>query len=108
MKLPCSTRRSAARADHPSALDVGDLTVSIAAVAFVPTAGCCQVGGSGTCDTERLTAADVRVSIAGSGDARVRAENALSAAIAGSGDLYYSGAATPKISIVGSGRVKRI
>ena len=67
-----------------------------------------QVGGSGTCDTERLTAADVRVSIAGSGDARVRAENALSAAIAGSGDLYYRGAATPKISIVGSGRVKRI
>jgi hypothetical protein len=94
-------------------LDVGDLAVSIGGSGAFRADGRArqlnvQVGGSGTCDTERLTAADVRVSIAGSGDARVRAENALSAAIAGSGDLYYSGAATPKISIVGSGRVKRI
>lgn len=96
-----------------SELDVGDLAVSIGGSGAFHADGRArqlnvQVGGSGTCDTERLTAADVRVSIAGSGDARVRAENALSAAIAGSGDLYYSGAATPKISIVGSGRVKRI
>ena len=67
-----------------------------------------SIGGSGRCDAERLVAGDVSVSVAGSGDTRVRAETALRASIAGSGDVYHSGAAIPQVAIVGSGRVKRI
>jgi hypothetical protein len=96
-----------------SELDVGNLAVSIGGSGAFRADGRARqltvsVGGSGACDTERLATADVSVSIAGSGVARVRAENALSATIAGSGDVYYSGNATPQVSVVGTGRVKRI
>ena len=67
-----------------------------------------SIGGSGRCDAERLVAGDVSVSVAGSGDCRVRAETALRASIAGSGDVHHSGAAIPQVSIVGNGRIKRI
>jgi hypothetical protein len=67
-----------------------------------------QIGGSGSCDTERLAAAEVSVAVAGSGDARVRADNVLSASIAGSGNVYHRGAAAPQAAIVGSGRIVRL
>lgn len=94
-------------------LDVGELAVSMGGSGVFAADGkarsvAISVAGSGRCDTERLVAADVNVSIAGSGDARVRADASLRASIAGSGDVYYSGAATPQASIVGSGRVKKI
>jgi Putative auto-transporter adhesin, head GIN domain len=66
------------------------------------------LGGSGRCDAERLVAGDVSVSVAGSGDTRVRAETRLRASIAGSGSVYHSGAAVPEVAIVGSGRVRRL
>ena len=96
-----------------SGLDIGDLAVSIGGSGVFRAEGRARqlavgVGGSGSCDTERLAAEDASVSIAGSGNARVRADKALSAVIAGSGDVYYTGAATAQISIVGTGRVKRI
>jgi hypothetical protein len=94
-------------------LDVGDLTVSIGGSGSFRADGqarslAVNIGGSGHCDAERLAAGDVTVAMAGSGDARVHADNALKASIAGSGDVYYSGAATPHVAIVGSGRVKKL
>jgi Putative auto-transporter adhesin, head GIN domain len=67
-----------------------------------------SIGGSGRCDAERLIADDVSVNLAGSGKARVHADRSLRASIVGSGDLSYSGAATPSVTSVGSGQVKRI
>lgn len=94
-------------------LDIGELAVAIGGSGTFRANGQARklkvnVAGSGRCDTERLAAADVAVAVSGSGEARVRADNVLSAAIAGSGDVYHTGAATPQIAIVGSGRVKRI
>jgi len=66
------------------------------------------LGGSGQCDAERLVADEVSVSVAGSGETRVRAETSLRASIAGSGDVLHSGAAIPQVAIVGSGRVRRL
>jgi hypothetical protein len=55
-----------------------------------------------------LAADDVNVSIAGSGDAKVRANKSLGVSIAGSGDVEYSGAVTAvRSSVAGSGRVIR-
>jgi hypothetical protein len=94
-------------------LDVDELAVAIGGSGTFRADGrakklAVNVAGSGKSETENLAAADVTVAVAGSGDARVRADNALSASIAGSGDVYHTGAATPRIAIVGSGRVKRI
>jgi hypothetical protein len=94
-------------------LDAGELSVTIGGSGSFRADGRARklgvdIAGSGNCETERLIAGDVAVSVAGSGGARVRAENALSASIAGSGDVYYSGAATPQVAIVGTGRVKRM
>jgi hypothetical protein len=94
-------------------LEVGDLAVSIGGSGSFRADGqarklAVSIGGSGHCDSERLAAGDVTVSMAGSGDARVHADNALKASIAGSGDVYYSGAATPRVAIVGTGRVKKL
>ena len=95
------------------ALDVDELAVAIGGSGSFRASGRARklgvnIGGSGHSDTERLAAADVSVAVAGSGDARVRADNALSASIAGSGDVYYTGAASPHVAIVGSGRIKKI
>jgi hypothetical protein len=50
----------------------------------------------------------VSVSLAGSGNARVRAESALRASIVGSGTVFHAGAAEPRVSSVGNGRIQRI
>jgi hypothetical protein len=94
-------------------LDAGELAIAIGGSGNFRANGRARklkvnLAGSGRCDTERLAAADVAVAVSGSGEARVRADNALSASIAGSGDVYYTGAATPQVAIVGSGRVKKI
>lgn len=94
-------------------LDAGELTVAIGGSGNFRATGHAHklkvhLAGSGRSDTERLAAADVAVAVSGSGEARVRADGALSASIAGSGDVYYTGAATPQVAIVGSGRVKKI
>lgn len=94
-------------------LDAGELAISIGGSGNFRANGRARklevhLAGSGRCDTERLAAADVAVAVSGSGEARVRADNALSASIAGSGDVYYTGAATPQVAIVGSGRIKKI
>jgi len=93
-------------------LDAGELSVAIGGSGSFRADGranklSVDIAGSGNCHTAHLAAAEVSVAVAGSGDARVRADNALSASIAGSGDVYHSGAATPQVAIVGTGRVKR-
>ena len=92
-------------------LEVGELAVSMGGSGAFAADGTARsvaisMAGSGRCDTERLAAADVYVSIAGSGDARVRADASLQVSIAGSGELHYAGTATPQVSIVGSGRMQ--
>ncbi|HEV7576429.1 MAG TPA: head GIN domain-containing protein [Caldimonas sp.] len=94
-------------------LDAGSLAVAIGGSGSLRADGRARkvsvnVAGSGSCDAEHLVAAEVAVNIAGSGSARVHAESALRASIAGSGDLHHGGAATPQVSIIGNGRVRRI
>jgi hypothetical protein len=50
---------------------------------------------------------DVKVKIAGSGDARVQAQRTLAVSIAGSGDVRYSGEPAVTRTIAGSGNVAR-
>jgi hypothetical protein len=56
---------------------------------------------------DTIKAKDVKVRIAGSGDAKVHATKSLDVSIAGSGDVSYKGNPT-KISqdIAGSGKVR--
>jgi Putative auto-transporter adhesin, head GIN domain len=94
-------------------LDAGELAVAIGGSGRFSGDGrvrrlAVSIGGSGRCDAERIVADDVSVSLAGSGNARVRAESALTASIVGSGTLFHAGAAEPRISAVGNGRVRRI
>jgi hypothetical protein len=55
-----------------------------------------------------IAADEVKVSIAGSGDAQVNAVKKLSVSIAGSGDVRYAGSPEISSSIAGSGKVRRI
>ena len=54
-----------------------------------------------------MEVADVSVSIAGSGDARVYARGTLAISIAGSGDVEYTGDAVARTSVAGSGTVTK-
>jgi Putative auto-transporter adhesin, head GIN domain len=94
-------------------LDAGELALAIGGSGRFSGDGrarklAVSIGGSGGCDAERIVADDVSVSLAGSGNARVRAESALRASIVGSGTLFHAGAAEPRVSAVGNGRVQRI
>ena len=51
--------------------------------------------------------ATVSVSIAGSGDVRVHAQQMLDVAIAGAGDVLYRGSPMIRKSIAGSGEVRK-
>jgi len=54
-----------------------------------------------------LEAQRVSVSIAGSGDATVRARETLNVSVAGSGDVRYFGDPAVTKSVLGSGKVRR-
>lgn len=71
------------------------------------TAANVDIAGSGDFVGDKLTAANAKVSIAGSGDAIVHADKQIDAEIAGSGDVIYSGDATVKSSTAGSGKVMK-
>lgn len=65
-----------------------------------------NIGGSGDYLAKNLMCEDVKISIAGSGNAEVFASRALDVSIAGSGSVYYGGAPKVQQSIAGSGKVK--
>lgn len=64
-----------------------------------------HISGSGNYDGAGLKAENAEVSIAGSGDANLFADNRLKASIAGSGNVKYKGNATVDSHIAGSGAV---
>lgn len=67
-----------------------------------------DVAGAGDCKCEKLLAEDVKISIAGSGNAWVYASLNLDVSVAGSGDIYYRGNPAIKQSIAGSGDIKKM
>jgi hypothetical protein len=67
-----------------------------------------EIAGVGDYKAENLMSENVDVHIAGSGNARVYAENSLSVNIAGSGDVFYKGNASIKQSVAGSGKISKI
>lgn len=67
-----------------------------------------SIAGSGDYNGENMVAADVKVAIAGTGDAHVFAKSSVDASVAGSGDVIYSGdPAQVSSDIAGSGKVKK-
>ena len=66
-----------------------------------------HISGSGNYDGPGLKAENAEVSIAGSGDANLFADERLKASIAGSGDVRYQGNATVDSHISGSGSVTK-
>ncbi len=67
-----------------------------------------SIGGSGDYHGENLKGENVKVSIGGSGTAKVFASVNLDISVAGSGDIYYKGSPNITKSIVGSGTVKSL
>lgn len=68
-----------------------------------------SIAGSGDAICKDLVAEDVKVSIAGSGNAKVNASNSLKVSVVGSGDVYYTGSVTNiSKSIAGSGKVIKL
>jgi hypothetical protein len=66
----------------------------------------CTVAGSGDLRAAKLQAENVKIEVAGSGDATVYASNNLDASVAGSGDIRYIGnPQTRNVDIVGSGSI---
>jgi hypothetical protein len=64
------------------------------------------VAGSGDLRASKLMSENVKVEVAGSGDADVSASKNLDASVAGSGDIKYVGnPATRNVNIVGSGSI---
>jgi hypothetical protein len=66
-----------------------------------------HISGSGNYDGLELKAENANVSIAGSGDANLFADNKLKASIAGSGNIKYKGNPTVDSHIAGSGSVSK-
>lgn len=65
--------------------------------------------GSGDSDLTKLSVTNFVVSLNGSGTARIRASEAISARVNGSGTVYYGGdARTVEVRVNGTGSVKRI
>lgn len=93
-------------------VDTGKLDISIAGSGDVKAGGQAaaldvSIAGSGDVKTGDLLADEVKVSIAGSGDAWVQAVKKLKVSIAGSGDVRYVGNPEVSSSIGGSGSVRR-
>lgn len=67
-----------------------------------------RLSGSGEIDTRDLTAQEVYVSISGSGDVRVRAEESFDGRVSGSGDIaIYGNPQDFSKSISGSGNIRK-
>ncbi|HMP94178.1 MAG TPA: head GIN domain-containing protein [Phnomibacter sp.] len=66
-----------------------------------------SIGGSGDFKGADLLSEETKVSVGGSGTARVYASKNLNVSVAGSGDIYYSGNPAVKQSIAGSGTVRK-
>jgi len=67
-----------------------------------------EIAGSGNYHAEDLKAENVTVRIAGSGDARLFADQSLDINIAGVGNVYYKGNASVSQNIAGSGKIKKL
>lgn len=67
-----------------------------------------DIAGSGSYKCEGLLSEKTKVHIAGSGSAKVYAENKLDVHVAGSGDVFYKGSAVVTKKIAGSGDVKKL
>ena len=67
-----------------------------------------SISGSGTVKAEDLKVNNCKVSIAGSGDCYIHAEDGLNVSIAGSGNVRYKGSPSVKSSIAGSGNISKI
>jgi hypothetical protein len=93
-------------------LDTDDLTLVLGGAGSIKADGRAAsvklaIAGSGNCETSGLASNDMNITIAGSGDAHVRAEKSLHVTIAGSGNVVYRGNATPTTTLLGSGTVKK-
>jgi hypothetical protein len=67
-----------------------------------------DIAGVGNYKAENLKAENVKVSIAGSGDAKLFASTTLDIDIAGSGNIYYHGSPSITQRIAGSGTIKQL
>jgi hypothetical protein len=68
-----------------------------------------HIAGSGDFLAENLKSEEVKVSVGGSGNAKVFASRELDVSVAGSGNIYYRGDPTNiKKSIAGSGNVEKM
>lgn len=67
-----------------------------------------SISGSGNANLLPILAQDADVTISGSGDVRVSAEQKLKVKISGSGDVFYSGSPEVSANISGSGQVRKI
>lgn len=67
-----------------------------------------DIAGSGSYLCENLLSEKTKIHIAGSGNAKVYAENKLDVHVAGSGDILYKGSAVVTKKIAGSGDVKKL
>ena len=66
-----------------------------------------SIAGSGDFEAPDLKSETAKVSIAGSGNARIFASVSIDASIVGSGDVIYSGSPSISKSIIGSGELKQ-
>jgi hypothetical protein len=100
--------------DITGKLNVKNLDSSIAGSGDITISGSADtstvsVVGSGDFTAQGMTTGSTRVSVAGSGDARVNVSDKLDASVVGSGDVHYTG--SPKsinTSKAGSGSVSRM
>jgi hypothetical protein len=94
-------------------MDCGELRIGISGSGDVEAQGhaaslAISIAGSGDVKASALRSDDVRVRVAGSGNAAVHASKSLDVSIAGSGDVTYGGDATKiKTSVAGSGHIGR-
>lgn len=80
----------------------GDFVVSGRADSIV-----LRINGSGDADLRALNALDIDAAINGSGSAMIRASRSIRAAVFGSGDIRYSGTDNVEQQVYGSGRIFR-
>ncbi len=64
-----------------------------------------DISGSGSVDFEKLNCQNAKVSLSGSGDARVTVQDKLKANISGNGKVYYAGNPVVEANVSGSGKV---
>ncbi|MCJ8210685.1 DUF2807 domain-containing protein [Mucilaginibacter sp. RS28] len=93
-------------------VNANELNASIAGSGSISLSGSSDnvkvlISGSGELKAKELTAENATLSIAGSGNAYIKADKEIEARIAGSGSVYYTGSAVVNSHTTGSGRVTR-